>query len=107
MFFLKMNSPGVEVRPIKQANGQSGFNEVYFTDVPHSRRATVGGCRAGLARLPHHADERAPVHRLWHADRISGTVRLLHGGLRSTAMQPSTTLWCDPASPVSPFEPAV
>jgi acyl-CoA dehydrogenase len=33
MFFLDMRSPGVEVRPIKQANGQSEFNEVYFTDV--------------------------------------------------------------------------
>lgn len=33
MFFLDMKSPGVEIRPIKQANGQSGFNEVYFTDV--------------------------------------------------------------------------
>ena len=33
MFFLDMRSEGVEVRPIKQASGQSGFNEVYFTDV--------------------------------------------------------------------------
>src|SRR5277367_3814038 len=33
MFFLDMKSPGVEVKPIKQANGQSDFNEVYFTDV--------------------------------------------------------------------------
>jgi alkylation response protein AidB-like acyl-CoA dehydrogenase len=33
MFFLDMKSPGVEVRPIRQASGQSGFNEVYFTDV--------------------------------------------------------------------------
>ena len=33
MFWLSMKSPGVEIRPIKQANGQSGFNEVYFTDV--------------------------------------------------------------------------
>lgn len=40
MFFLSMKSPGVEVRPIKQANGASGFNEVYFTDVriPDSQR---------------------------------------------------------------------
>lgn len=40
MFFLDMKSPGVEVRPIRQANGQSGFNEVYFTDVriPDSQR---------------------------------------------------------------------
>ena len=33
MFFLNMKSPGVEVRPIKQANGASDFNEVYFADV--------------------------------------------------------------------------
>src|SRR4030095_15710217 len=33
MFFLDMKSPGIEIKPIKQANGQSEFNEVYFTDV--------------------------------------------------------------------------
>jgi acyl-CoA dehydrogenase len=45
MFFLPMKSPGVEVRPIKQANGQSQFNEVYFTDVriPDSQRLGAVG----------------------------------------------------------------
>jgi acyl-CoA dehydrogenase len=45
MFFLSMKSPGVEVRPIKQANGQSHFNEVYFTDVriPDSQRLGAVG----------------------------------------------------------------
>jgi alkylation response protein AidB-like acyl-CoA dehydrogenase len=40
MFFLDMRSPGIDVRPIKMANGQSVFNEVYFTDVrvPDSQR---------------------------------------------------------------------
>ncbi len=40
MFFLDMKTPGVEVRPIRQVNGQSGFNEVFFTDVriPDSQR---------------------------------------------------------------------
>jgi len=33
MFFLDMKSPGVEVKPIKQASGESEFNEVYFTNV--------------------------------------------------------------------------
>ncbi|CDO60722.1 Butyryl-CoA dehydrogenase [Candidatus Phaeomarinobacter ectocarpi] len=33
MFWLDMKSPGVEVRPIKQMSGDSGFNEVFFTDV--------------------------------------------------------------------------
>ena len=45
MFFLSMKSPGVEVRPIKQANGASSFNEVYFTDVriPDSQRLGAVG----------------------------------------------------------------
>jgi alkylation response protein AidB-like acyl-CoA dehydrogenase len=45
MFFLDMKSPGVEVRPIKQANGQSEFNEVYFTNVriPDSQRLGAVG----------------------------------------------------------------
>src|SRR3984885_12790235 len=33
MFFLDMKSPGVEIKPIKQDNGQSDFYEVYFTEV--------------------------------------------------------------------------
>ena len=45
MFFLSMKTPGVDVRPIKQANGQSGFNEVYFTDVriPDAQRLGAVG----------------------------------------------------------------
>lgn len=55
MFFLDMRSPGVEIRPIKQMNGQSGFNEVYFTDVriPDSQRlGDVGqGWKVSLTTL--------------------------------------------------------
>ncbi|MDR3507577.1 MAG: acyl-CoA dehydrogenase [Caulobacteraceae bacterium] len=55
MFFLDMRSPGVEIRPIKQVNGQSGFNEVYFTDVriPDSQRlgAVGGGWQVSLTTL--------------------------------------------------------
>ncbi|WP_315837238.1 acyl-CoA dehydrogenase [Bradyrhizobium prioriisuperbiae] len=45
MFFLDMKSPGVEVKPIKQASGQQEFNEVYFTDVriPDSQRLGAVG----------------------------------------------------------------
>jgi alkylation response protein AidB-like acyl-CoA dehydrogenase len=45
MFFLSMKTPGVDVRPIKQANGASGFNEVYFTDVriPDAQRLGAVG----------------------------------------------------------------
>ena len=55
MFFLDMKAPGVEVRPIKQVNGQSHFNEVYFTDVripDHQRLGEVGkGWRVSLTTL--------------------------------------------------------
>jgi acyl-CoA dehydrogenase len=55
MFFLDMRSAGIEIRPIKQANGQSGFNEVYFTDVriPGAQRlgAVGGGWQVSLTTL--------------------------------------------------------
>ena len=45
MFFLDMKSPGVDIRPIKQANGQAEFNEVYFNDVviPDAQRLGAVG----------------------------------------------------------------
>src|SRR5918993_3437621 len=55
MFFLDMRSKGVEVRPIKQANGMQEFNEVYFTDVvipDHQRLGAVGdGWNVSLTTL--------------------------------------------------------
>jgi alkylation response protein AidB-like acyl-CoA dehydrogenase len=45
-FFLSMQTPGIEVRRIKQISGASNFNEVYFTDVriPDAQRlGPVGG----------------------------------------------------------------
>ena len=39
-FYFDMRSPGVDVRPIRQASGHAGFNEVFLTDVriPDSQR---------------------------------------------------------------------
>jgi acyl-CoA dehydrogenase len=72
-FVVDMHSPGIEIRPIKQINGASGFNEVFFTDVRipddqrlskvgngwavaittlmNERAAIGGGDRAGFAEL--------------------------------------------------------
>jgi alkylation response protein AidB-like acyl-CoA dehydrogenase len=45
MFFIDMKAKGVEVKPIKQANGMQDFNEVFFTDlrVPDSQRLGAVG----------------------------------------------------------------
>ena len=62
MFFLDMKSPGVYVRPIKQADGQSGFNEVFFDDVridDSQRLGNVGqGWQVALTTL---MNERAAI----------------------------------------------
>ena len=47
MLFLDMKSPGVEVRPIKQASGHSEFNEVYFTDVKIKDAQRLGAVNDG------------------------------------------------------------
>jgi alkylation response protein AidB-like acyl-CoA dehydrogenase len=42
-----MNQPGVEVRPIKQMSGTSGFGEVFFTDARTPRDMLVGDLNDG------------------------------------------------------------
>lgn len=54
-FIVDMHATGVEVRPLKQLNGASGFNEVFFTDVhiPDDQRVgdTNDGWRVALTTL--------------------------------------------------------
>jgi len=61
-FIVDMESPGIEIRQIKQINGGSGFNEVFFTDVkvPDTQRlGRVGdGWRVALTTL---MNERASI----------------------------------------------
>jgi len=54
-FIVDMEAPGIEIRPIRQMNGASGFNEVFFTDVrtPDSNRlgAEGDGWRVAITTL--------------------------------------------------------
>ena len=46
MFYIDMHQPGVEVKPIKQMDGDAHFNEVFFNDaeIPDSQRlGEIGG----------------------------------------------------------------
>jgi alkylation response protein AidB-like acyl-CoA dehydrogenase len=55
MFIVDFHAPGVEVRPIKQINGGSGFNEVFFNDVRVPDSWRIGevddGWRCAIAML--------------------------------------------------------
>ena len=46
-FIVDMQAPGIEIRPIRQINGLSGFNEVFFTDVRVSDSNRVGAVNDG------------------------------------------------------------
>ncbi|MGI9592658.1 MAG: acyl-CoA dehydrogenase family protein, partial [Myxococcota bacterium] len=54
-FIVDMEAPGIEIRPIKQMNGGSGFNEVFYNDVrvpDENRLGAVGdGWRVAITTL--------------------------------------------------------
>ena len=77
MFYIDMKSRGVEVKPIKQANGMQEFNEVFFTDVRVPDSAASRRGRRRLERVADHVDERADVDRRAAGDRLPRTVRVL------------------------------
>ena len=43
MFIVDLSLPGVEIRPLRQINGSSHFNEIYLTDVSVDHDCLVGG----------------------------------------------------------------
>jgi alkylation response protein AidB-like acyl-CoA dehydrogenase len=48
-FALPMNQPGVEVRPLIQMTGESGFSEVFFSDARVAASAIIGELNGGWA----------------------------------------------------------
>ncbi len=55
MFIVDFKAPGVEIRPLRQMNGGSGFNEVFFNDVRIPASNLIGqqddGWRCAIAML--------------------------------------------------------
>ena len=62
MFVIDFSDPNIEVRPLRQMNGGTGFNEVYFTDVRVPATNVIGqvddGWRCAIAML---ANERVAI----------------------------------------------
>jgi len=82
MFIVDFHAPGVEIRPLRQMNGGSGFNEVFFTDVRVPDANRIGdvddGWRCAIAML---MNERVAIG--------SGG-----GGGRSAGVKPLIELAC-------------
>lgn len=72
-FILDMNQPGVEVRQLKQMNGHSSFNEVFFTDAIIEGDDLLGelgqGWAIALTTLSH---ERSSFARIRSGDGLAG-----------------------------------
>lgn len=104
-FLVDMNSPGVEVRPIRQITGKSDFNETFLTDVviPDANRIGAEGegwacCMTVLATERNRsrnaradADRSGSVLSLVH--RASATARDGGSALDSRAVRAKLARW--------------
>jgi alkylation response protein AidB-like acyl-CoA dehydrogenase len=99
MFWIDMKDPAVEVRPIHQMSGASGFNEVYFTDLRVKDSQRVGpvgdGWRVSLVTL---MNERNAIgggvsyHRQVMA--LASSVATLAGsGIKDAALREKVADW--------------
>ena len=99
-FLIDMRQPGVEVRPLRQINGEAEFNEVFLSDVrtpDHLRVGEIGGgWGVAMATL---MNERVAFGHLAKAPRGSGPIahavrlwREHHAG-DSSRLDTLTRLW--------------
>jgi alkylation response protein AidB-like acyl-CoA dehydrogenase len=49
LLILDMDTPGIDIRPLRHINGTAGFAEVFFTDVVVPRENLVGSLNGGWA----------------------------------------------------------
>jgi len=49
LLILDMDTPGIDIRPLRHINGTAGFAEVFFTDVVVPRENIVGSLNGGWA----------------------------------------------------------
>jgi alkylation response protein AidB-like acyl-CoA dehydrogenase len=96
MFWVDMRDPGVEVRPIHQMSGGSGFNEVFLTDVrvkDSQRLGAVGdGWKVSLVTL---MNERLSVSGVRPAawPVFLEAARAIPGALQDRALREKLADW--------------
>ena len=77
---FRMDTPGIEVRPLVDMTGQANFNEVFFTDVRVPKDQIVGqrgqGWQVANAILGHERGSLAPPDAA--QSRLNGVIKLMN-----------------------------
>jgi alkylation response protein AidB-like acyl-CoA dehydrogenase len=92
-FVLRMDQPGVDVRPLKQMNGYASFNEVFLDDVRVPVNDVIGavgeGWRVALTTLAH--ERGLATHRQSRLDASKG--RALREAAEESAINNEPYRW--------------
>ena len=99
MFWIDMKDPAIDVRPIHQMSGASGFNEVYFTDLRVKDSQRVGpvndGWRVSIVTLMNERNAiggGASYHRQI-MDLASSVATLAGSGIKDAALREKVADW--------------
>jgi alkylation response protein AidB-like acyl-CoA dehydrogenase len=99
MFWVDMKDPAIEVRPIHQMSGASGFNEVYFTDLRVKDSQRIGpvndGWRVSIVTL---MNERNAIgggssHHAEIFELASQVATLAGAGIKDAALREKVADW--------------
>jgi alkylation response protein AidB-like acyl-CoA dehydrogenase len=99
MFWVDMKDPAIDVRPIHQMSGASGFNEVYFTDLRVKDSQRIGpvgdGWRVSIVTLMNERNAiggGASYHR--QVMQLASSVATLAGsGIKDAALREKVADW--------------
>jgi len=100
-FVLDMQTPGVEVRPIRQISGKSDFNETFLTDVviPDANRVGAEGegwaCAMTVLMNERHGSGGGREHEAESHDSVRNLIRAAQaaGRLDSAAVRAKLAQW--------------
>ena len=86
LFALRMDAPGVRVRPLKQMTGDEGFNEVFFDNAPVEDADALGARDEGWPAAVRVLEIERATNRMYRAWRFEQELNHLVAACRSDAV---------------------